>query len=629
MGEEEKKHSFDNQRQFLADFNKRCKIQMNPILFKRSDDEIIEELKKVILSCERSNKYFTIKVLGFTEVDDYAEINQILYNYYEDMTKNKSKLKKRDNPYGFINLNESDIKLLMVDYYVEVYTKPPVTTFPNAKPLPTEEQFRVLIAVPRIIDRYYMRINGIMRSTLYQIVDGSTYNNSNTSSKIPNISFKIVFMALRVFRYYLDLSTISGETIRLSHYMCNCFNKTVTACKYILAKFGFLGAIDFMGIKGVTITPYPITDPTMYCFEKAKDLYVSAPRYLVDNDLVTQSFICSVYNSIIPGMDYSICYEEKFWLRSIGADFNGTSPEKVLSMLNKEDATITDTYDKGCSILDSFETIYDISTRESIRLPEDQKATMYHILRWILREFNKLKAKNNLDVGIKKIRFAEYIASIYAIKVAKGIYRVADMNNKITTSAIRRAIRTDPMFLLTSVSKSNLVAYRNGVSDMDAMAALKFTYKGIAGLGERAGDRSIPDSTRFIHQSHLGRLDLDSSSDGNPGITGTISPFTTMYDNYFSDYQEPNSWEDRFKEIYEDYKKACGFKEAVEFKKEVLGKIDEEQEVTANEIVAAMQQIVLPYINANEGELYSPVQFYKEDSYELQILPLLQSTDGI
>lgn len=618
--------SFKSQQEFLAHFNKVHKVPMNPELFKRDDNDIIEALKKVILSCERSNRYFIIKVLDFEVIEDYAKINQILYDYYEDMSKNKSKVKKKDNPYGYINLNESDIKLLSVTYYVKTFTTPPPTTFPNAKPVPTEETFKVLIAVPRIIDRYYMRINGIMRSTLYQIVDGSTYNNSNTSSKVPNISFKIVFMALRVFRYYLDLTAETGETVKLSHYMCNCFNKTVTGCKYILAKFGFYGAMDFMGIRGISVTNNPILDPTIYSFKKDEGLYVNAPRYLVDNDLVTQSFVCSVYHSLIPGMNYSMVYDDKFWLRSIGGDFNNTTNDKMLLMLNGADNTIRDTYDKGLSILDSFESIYDISTRESIRLPEDQKATMYHILRWILREFNKLRAKDNLDVSIKKIRFADYIASIYAIKVAKGIYRVADMNNKITTTAIRRAIRTDPAFLLSSISKSNLVSYRNMVSDMDSMLALKFTYKGIAGLGERDGDRSIPDITRYVHPSHLGRLDLDASSDGNPGITGTISPFTTMYDGYFSDYEEPNTWEDRFKEIYDCYKKATGLKEAIIFQKEVLGKENiEEQEVVADEVVAAMKQIIKPWVNANEGELFHPVIFEGGHEDGLQILPLLQS----
>ena len=98
------------QKEFLAKISKEDRIKFNPVLFERSDQDIIEELKKVILSCQRQNKYFTIKVTGFKVVDNYAEINDILYKYYENASRNKSKMKKRDNQYAYINLNESDIK---------------------------------------------------------------------------------------------------------------------------------------------------------------------------------------------------------------------------------------------------------------------------------------------------------------------------------------------------------------------------------------------------------------------------------------------------------------------------------------------------------------------------------------
>lgn len=612
-----------NQREFIAYFNKNNKLHMNPDLFKRSDKDIIEELKKVILSCERNNKYFSIKVLNFEVVDSYKEVQQILFDAYEQATKNKSKFKKKDNPYAGINLNESDIKLLLVDYHVKVMKTTNQINHKTGKPIPTEETFRVIIAVPRIVDRYYIKINGIMRSTLYQIVDGSTYNNSNTNSKVPNISFKIVFMAVRVFRYFLELEDIHGRTVKLTQYMSNIFNKTVPGFKYILAKFGFAGAMHFCGLNNIYITEDPVKDEEFFCFKKADNLYISAPVYLVDNDLVTQAFISAVYVSLIPDMPFYQIFGDKFWCRSLGGSFNGTSEDKMLAIMNGNDNTITDTYDKGMSILDSFETIYDISTKESIRLPEDQKATMYHILRWILREFNALRRKNNLDVSIKKIRFAEYIASIYAIKIAKGIYRVADKNSKITTSDIRKAIRTDPMFLLNSISKSNLVSYRNMVSDMDSIVALKFTYKGIAGLGE-GSDKSIPDITRYIHPSHLGRLDLDASSDGNPGITGTISPFTKMYDTYFSDYQEPNTWEERYHEVYENYRKVSGLRQAIIFKDALGVDVSEEQRVVTDDLAASMKQIINIATSGYSDEFLDPLFIQEPVDDELDVLRLLQ-----
>ena len=74
------------QAQFIREFNDRNREQFNDEIFKRDEDEIIAEIEKAILSCQRS-QVFTIKVEKFTVVDDYDEIHRILYEYEERMRK--------------------------------------------------------------------------------------------------------------------------------------------------------------------------------------------------------------------------------------------------------------------------------------------------------------------------------------------------------------------------------------------------------------------------------------------------------------------------------------------------------------------------------------------------------------
>ena len=578
-----------SQTELVSKFVKDERDKFNPFFFQRDEDEIITELMNVIRSCERCNQYFTIKVDSFRVVDDYEEINNILRDYYNNMTKNKSKSKKRDNQYEYINLNESYIRLLIVRYYV--------------KDRNDEDFIDVIIAVPRIVDKYYFNINGIMRSTLFQIVDGSTYNNGTSNAKIPNITLKIIFMATRVTRYYNPIQTTKGENLRLNYYHSKIFNKGISAAKYILAKFGFYGFLDFMGLSGcIYITRTDPDDDDFYTFKANDEIYISAPKMVLDKNPVLQSVVITLANSIFPGIPYEAIFDHLFWVRSLGAEFTSGPRDKIVSIIDPEDDSVPDTLEKGYSILDSFENIYDISTKNSIRLPEEEKATTYHILRWIMREFNALRLKDNLDIGIKKIRFAEYIASLYAFKIAQGIYRVSDANKKATIESIRKAIRTDPNFLLVAITKSKMVSYRNMVSDMDSMQALKFTYKGVSGLGENS-NQSIPNIYRSIHPSHIGRVDLDASSDGNPGITGTICPFAPIYDGFFDDYQEPNSWEQEFMATMDVYKKATGLIDVLEFQQKVLG-VDKSDEINqASDIVAHMQQIIKPVIYADKGEM--------------------------
>ena len=595
-----------NQREFLAKFNEEHKEHFNPELFTRSDDEVLDQMQKVIKSCERRNSYFSIEVLRFRVIEDYEEIKRILFNYYEYLTRNKPKMKKKDNPYGFINLNRSDIRLMIVTYRVAVNVENNLSIRPEdlaAGRVKSEDTFDVLIAIPRIVDKYYFRINGIMRSTLYQIVDGSTYNNNYTNAKIPNISFKIIFMAARVFRYMIGLIDYNtGEEIKLFNYRANIFNKTVCVCQYFLAKFGFNGAMDFLGIQGVYVTNHPENYKGYYCFQKTNDLYVMADKYLTDNDYVTQAFVTCVFTNLIPGVDYSYVYTTEYWIRILGGSFNRTGVDKYLAMF-AGDPTVTDTYNKGLSILDSFENIYDISTKEDLRLKEESKADMYCVLRWILREFYALKKKDNYDVSIKRIRFGQYVAATYIYKVAKGINRVSDQNNRITVEAIKKAIRTDPMYLLNSIAKSNLVTYRNMVSDMDSLLALKFSLRGISGIGE--GDsNSIPDSIRFVHPSHIGRIDMDSSSDNNPGITGMISPFVHLDNGYFSDKGEPDGWEDRYKDLFASYMEAEGLREVFEVKDKLLNINDSpETYQSVEENAIAMRKAVLTAMMAVDSSI--------------------------
>ena len=586
------------QREVISKFADNNRDRFNPFFFQRNEDEIITELLNVIKSCERENQYFSIKVDSYRVVDDYDEINRILYDYYENISKNKNK--KRDNQYGYINLNESYIRLLIVRYYV--------------KDRSAEDFIDVIIAVPRIVDKYYFKIDGIMRSTLFQIVDGSTYNNGTSNAKIPSITLKIIFMATRVTRYFVTLKSTRGEEFRATNYHSIIFSKNVAAAKYIFAKFGFYGALNFFGLQNaVFVTRDDPLNSNMYTFKIADGYFISTPKYLFDRVPLLQSVVATLYQHIVPGMPFETIFDNQFWVRSLGAEFSGdeSNHKRMLAILDPEDETTPDTLEKGYSILDSFESIFDISTRNSIRLPMEDKETTYHILRWIMREFNALRMKDNLDISYKKIRFAEYIASLYAFKIAKGIYRISDMNKKANIVSIRKAIRTYPNFLLNAIAKSRMVSYRNMVSDMDSMQALKFTYKGVSGLGENSNklgensNQSIPDIYRSIHPSHIGRVDLDASSDGNPGITGTICPFASVYNGFFEEYQEPNTWEQEFVDVVNEYHNLRNIQQILTEQEAVYG-VDNTEAIEVNsEIIASMQQIIKPIMFANEGEIVS------------------------
>lgn len=537
-----------NQYSFIREYNDKFRPQFNDELFERSDDGIIEVLKKVILSCERS-RYFVIKVMNFTVVEDYEQIRILLREQERFKSKNKNK-QKTDDRYNYVPLKDSDIKLLIVDYYLEVSN--PKEGSPKSKNL------RVLIEVPKIVDKYYFRIFGNIYSSIYQIVDGSTYNNSDsTNPKSQFVAFKSLFMATRVYRYIEKIKLTNGEVKECVWYMSIIFRKKCPFMKYLLAKFGLYQTAYLLKVYGLYISDKDPEQEDMYTVKK-NNMYISLPVYVYDNDPVAQSLMYTVYNAVNKDTTLNNIFTLEYWLESLGESYN-----------NK-------TVNKGLNVLDSLESIYDIPTKEDLKLPEECKKNIYDIIIWIIREFNELRKKDNLDISTKRIRYEEYFGAIYAMKLASSLFKISDESTKLQIDRIEKAIYTFPDFLLKQITKDTLVNYNNSVNDLDAIAALKYTFKGVSGVGE-GNTASIPVNYRQVHPSHLGRLDLDSSTANDPGLSGMICPMGDIHNNFFSDYQEPNNWRFEVDQVLSEYARLNNLKNAIESQMVMTGANYEEQ----------------------------------------------------
>lgn len=577
-----------NQAHFIAEYNNKYREKFNPILFERDEDEIIEELKKIILSCQR-DKFFTIKVLSFRTVEDYAEINQILYNYEKTSgLKSKNKIKGNkdsDNIYEYINLKDSDIKLLIVKYLFRVKRKPnedgtePITKF-------DEEIVDCIIAVPRVVDKFYFRLNGNVYSTMYQIADSSTYNNNGTAKKHCSITMKTTFQPVRIYKEELTkekdlIYTTTGESKKIINFTSSIFKKKTNAFDYLFAKMGLYDTIRFMNFgSAVFITDSYIENDNMYTFNMFEKVYISTPKYLFDNDRVLQSFIYTIMKSITKKTNIQKIFSREYWLENLGKAFSSTSG-----------------FEKGESVLDSLEGIYDIKIKEDIHLPEDYKKTIYHILRWMICEFDSLYAKDNVNITIKKIRNPEFIASLYSMVLANKIHRISDGWKTMDINKLKKNIITKPMCLIDEVQNCQLVNYRNMVNDKDAMIALKFTYKGESGLGNKSGN-SIPNNYRLVDKSHLGIIDPDSSSATDPGVTGTICPLVVIQDDkHFSEFSEPNNWDAEFAKTMSTYKQIVGLKEAIIAKDKMLGiKPSSEHLDMLNDSIRSVTELMRPLV---------------------------------
>ena len=537
------------QAEMIHQYNEINRPKFNQELFIRHDDDIINAIRDVVYSTQRDST-FIIKVIGFEVIDNYDDINHILWAYEDSIiNKNKSTNKSEDkkkstkssnnsrkveNQFEFINLKDSDIKLIKVTYYIGITEK---------KNGFVTDTVTVYIAIPRIVDKFYFRISGNIYSAMYQIVDASTYNNSNAkNAKKQSITFKTIFMPIRVYKYTGKLRDCDDNDIPCAYFIGNMFKKSLLLMKYIFAKMGYYNTLNFLKVPGVIISENDnnIDKENMYVFPVRDNLFVSIPKYIYDNSIIAQSAVYTIV-AVLTHMKDCVAkdvFGYDIWLKSLGAEFTTKDLDTIRT--------------KGISILGSLEFIYDLGTKRDLKLDPEDKDDIYRVLRWMMYEFSALRKKDNIDISTKKVRYAEYIAALYAAKLAFGIYRLSDKADKADLDTIRKAIQIPPMFLLNAITKCQLVNYKDCVNDLDSLTALKYTYKGVSGIGEKSN--AISSAYRAIHPSHLGRVDIDSSSNSDPGVSGTLCPISSFHDSHFIDFMEPSTWNSEISKMIEQYK---------------------------------------------------------------------------
>ena len=222
----------------------------------------------------------------------------------------------------------------------------------------------VYIAIPRIVDKFYFRISGNIYSAMYQIVDASTYNNSNAkNAKKQSITFKTIFMPIRVYKYTGKLRNNKGEDIPCAYFLGNMFKKSLLLMKYIFAKMGYYSTLEFLRVPGVVISEDDenIDSEKMYTFSVREDLFVSIPRFIYNNSIIAQSAVYTIVSVLTYMKDCQMkdVFGYDIWLKSLGAEFTTKDLDTIKN--------------KGLSILGSLEFIYDLGTKKDLKLNDEDK----------------------------------------------------------------------------------------------------------------------------------------------------------------------------------------------------------------------------------------------------------------
>ena len=567
-----------NQQTFIHNYIEDTTPEFNEALFTRDINKIIKGIEDIIFSIERNVGNTTIKVMKFEHISDYNEIWKTLHDYEEVQVARRRKSSNtkslQENRYDYIDLNESEIELLKVYYYIR---GPHKNT--DGSVVIQDEIFPVLIDIPAVVNKFYHKFNGSLYSCMNQVVDASTYNTSTSSNSKHYISLKTSFQNVRIFRNVHPITTVDGESIYCVTYVNNTFNKYIPIIQFILAKYGLYGMLQFMGLYGNIISFSRVPGEKIYADEyefKAKkaEIYYHVPKDMFNKFHVIQHIIYVFMTVPNKNTKFEDIFETRWWTYMLGDLFNSSM----------------DPYEKGMNILFSADFIYDLPTKDDIHLPEEYKHDIFCIFRWILWEYNNLRQKDNLNILTKKIKSEEYMRNKYCAKLRYNMYRLSDMSKDVTIEEIKKCLDIPHDYIIKELSRKDpLIQFRSIVSDLDSYLPAKFTYKGDAGI------QTISKHYKLIHPTNMGILDPDSSSPSDPGATGMIVPMVKLYEgNYFSNFQEPLTFENEYAEMYNKFKEANGLAEAYNMQERLLNdkRINKEKILEAERKAEEVRQLV-------------------------------------
>ena len=539
-----------NQSKIIKGFNDYHKHRFNPDLFEKRDEELISAMADNIMSIQRDQNYI-IRVMDINVFTDYNDIQNMLRLFINEGTLD---INKDDLPqYDKIQLEESEFYLMIIRYYLEVRGK--------------ENKVKILdvpIFLPRIVNKYYFRLDNKYYKIMYQITAYSTYNNASKRIKEnknnrnnPTVTCITIFSPIVIDRKPCTLVTTDGQELPCFNYELRLFRKSLNHFKYTLSKLGLEEAMNFYGFKGYAIYDELLTVDNAYTFEvsnkkcKSGSIYIYVDKYIYDNDVVIQSCIYAIVTGILDckkSFTYADIFTTEFWLMDIALYFSPKQPS----------------IEKSLNIIKSLEATLDVRNFKKLRLPVSEKQTIYHIMRWIVREFDYLSVEDRLSLDKKRIQWAESIAALYSSRVTRKMH-LSDTN--IRLDDVENIVKVKPTFLLSELKRNfTLTPYRDLVNDLDGITALKYTLKDPQPVNyletkkdkkkkKKPKSNKLPAEFRETNVSHLGRLDLDSSPKSDPGMSGILCPLTQVYGEYksFTDFVEPNEYYDKMEKVYDEY----------------------------------------------------------------------------
>jgi hypothetical protein len=328
-------------------------------------------------------------------------------DYYKYITSRKKTRKKNKNTkYHFIKDNR--VFELTMFFKLEVHGE--VKFIKKSILLPKKDR-----------NNYYM-LKGKRYFLLYQLVDSSTYV----------VKEGLVFKSLMPITVNFRTSTIKelrGTEYTFTSFYMKLFKRQISVLLFYFSKLGFYSSLRYF-IVDQFITP---VEPKSVDLDDTEHLYFNANRYVVlkvnkeffDRFDYVKAMVAMVIECFAPKTNFDNLDNHNYWIEQLGSLYTKT-PYKM--------------HESGRSTIVFFERLLDLTSKDSLKVSEVNKLSIYSVVRWMICNFAELRQKNNLDLSTKRLRLNEYIASLLSIRIGESVSRVLTYGNNIDLKQVKTNI---------------------------------------------------------------------------------------------------------------------------------------------------------------------------------------------
>jgi len=420
------------------------------------------------------------------------------------------------------------------------------------------------ILLPKPMDGFFL-MNNKRAKAIWQLVEASVYTQRGRitlKSRMPLTLYKQANRPMTdidgnpyTFKQYSIAMDSSKKRRGPKARVGKQKNKFLNPLLVLSAKVGIYDTIAFFGVKDAITIVQTVRESAKekYYYFPLDELFIKVSKELFDNNEFIQSMTGMLYH--LSNRDHPVTwenvYDKNYWICRLG----------LVGSIAK-DKSLTAFKEKGKTTLLMFERHLKELTIRSLRLPEAHKENIYCVLRWMMMDYDELKAKDNIDVTTKRIRKNEYIVdSTLGRKISEMINslisKLSDSRQNDIDSLLELFNYSSCIILNGMRNLSDLIKPDDVVNDCTMLLDLAYSTKGPEALGEKS-TKNVILKMRDIHPSFVGIIDPNCTSNSDIGMSGSFTPFVNIYDRfYFTPTWEPSHM------MYDTYKDVKTWKDVI------------------------------------------------------------------